>query len=173
MDPAPDPLRRAVAELGRGAAHPLESSELAEHLLVAASDLDRLQRLLGDAGQALLTHFQAAATQMKLLRRELAARPDMNAQPLEVAMDHLSAAIATLQFQDVAGQLLEQAGDRLGRCAGRLRPVAAEPEAEAAHGLSSGFLDTIPLVAEPGLMAAPACSAEDPPLFATTSPARA
>ena len=144
MDPAPDPLRRAVADLGRSAAHPLEGSELAEHLLVAASDLDRLQRLLGDAGQALLTHFQAAATQMKLLRRELAARPDMNARPLEIAMDHLSAAIATLQFQDVAGQLLEQAGDRLGRCAGRLRPTPTEPEATA-HGLSSGFLDTIPV----------------------------
>lgn len=161
MDPAPDPLRRAVAEPGRRAAHPLEGSELAEHLLVAASDLDRLQRLLGDAGQALLTHFQAAATQMKLLRRELAARPDMNAQPLEVAMDHLSAAIATLQFQDVAGQLLEQAGDRLGRCAGRLRP--AEPAPAADLGVSSGFLDTIPLVAEPGLMTPSAPAAEGPP----------
>lgn len=166
MDPATDPMHRPPTGLHRGVPQPLAPAELAEHLLVAANDLDRLQRLLADAGQALVTHFQAAATQMKLLRRELAARPDMNALPLEVAMDHLSAAIATLQFQDTAGQLLEQAGERLGRCAARLRPIEAEPETERL-GVSSGFLDTIPLVAEPALMAPPAADPGPP----TTLPA--
>lgn len=127
---------------------PSPATELLEHLAVATTDLDRLQRLLNDAAQALDTHFHAAATQMKLLRREVAARPDMNARALEVAMDHLSAAITTLQFQDVATQLLEQVGLRLRRCAG---PLVGEAGAPAPTERVTTFLDTLPMVAEPGV----------------------
>lgn len=156
MNHAPPPPRarrgslRDFAAAGRatGGAPALPAPELLEHLVVATHDLDRLQQLLDDAGQALATHFQAAATQMKLLRRDVTARPDMNLQPLEVAMDHLSAAITSLAFRDLATQLLEQAGGRLRHCAVRLGGSQASA-ASAAPEAQTEFLDTVRLAFEP------------------------
>lgn len=150
MDHAPPPPRArsrvpspAVAGGRAGGCPPLPAPELIEHLVVATHDLDRLQHLLDDAGQALVTHFQAAATQMKLLRRAVTARPDMDARPLEVAMDHLSAAITSLQFRDLAAQLLEQAGARLRDCAMRLGGEDMPPPPCPAQ--QTAFEDTVRL----------------------------
>jgi hypothetical protein len=134
-EPVPPPGPAAVPA---AVASPRATKELLEHLVVATHDLDRLQRVLAEAGQALVTHFHAAAAQMKLLRREVTARPDMNAKPLEVAMDHLAAAITTLQFQDLAAQLLEQAGARLRHCADQVVTGAATAQQPA-----TAFMDTL------------------------------
>ena len=123
----------------------LVASEMQDHLLIAINDLDHLQRLLTDAGGALMTHFHAAATQLKGLRRELMARPDVNGRGLDVAMDHLAGAITSLQFQDMASQLLAHTGQRLRGCADRLAADAMEMDDDEAPA----FLDTIPLKPNP------------------------
>ena len=42
----------------------LAATELQDHLLVANNDLERLQRLLDDASQALMQHFTYASEHM-------------------------------------------------------------------------------------------------------------
>lgn len=153
--PSPPPRAASTAPRPGDGGRPLPAAELIEHLVVATHDLDRLQRLLDDAGQALSTHFQAAATQMKQLRRAVAARPDMDLRPLEVAMDHLSAAITSLQFRDLATQILEQAGGRLRDCAERAGgpggPGDSRPDGTPATAASpeTAFQDTVRLGFEP------------------------
>jgi hypothetical protein len=145
--PPPTPDGDAVGRrAGSGRSPLLVASELQDHLLIATNDLDRLQRLLGDAGGALMTHFHAAATQLKSLRRELQARPDVSSQNLEVAMNHLASAITSLQFQDMASQLITHTGQRLRGCADRLAADAMEMDDE---GDTQAFLDTIPLRPNP------------------------
>ncbi len=122
----------------------LAATELQDHLLIATNDLDRLQRLLTDASQALVTHFHAAAGQMKILLREASRRPDMDARALNVAMDHLAGAITSLQFQDMASQLLSHTGRRLRGCADRLAADTMELEDD-----EDDFLDTVPMSPNP------------------------
>lgn len=124
----------------------LAATELQDHLLVATNDLDRLQRLLTDASEALIGHFHAAAGQMKILLREAAQRPDLDATALNVAMDHLAGAITSLQFQDMAFQLLTHTGRRLRGCADRLAADAMEFEGDNEE---EAFLDTVPLTPNP------------------------
>jgi hypothetical protein len=131
---------------GNGRSPLMVASELQDHLLIAINDLDRLQRLLGDAGGALMTHFHASATQLKALRRELMGRRDIDSQPLEVAMNHLASAITSLQFQDMASQLIGHTGQRLRGCADRLAADAMELDED---GDTQAFLDTIPLRPNP------------------------
>lgn len=140
-DPLTGSLRGSSAS---GRSPLLAATELQDHLLVATNDLDRLQRLLTDAGGALITHFHAAAAQMKMLRRELSGRQNLDTRPLEVAMDHLAGAITSLQFQDMASQLLSHTGQRLRGCADRLAADAMEMEDEG-----EAFLDTIPMRPNP------------------------
>lgn len=145
--PPPTPDGDAAGRrAGRSRSPLLVASELQDHLLIATNDLDRLQRLLGEAGGALMTHFHAAATQLKGLRRELQARPDIPSEPLEVAMNHLASAITSLQFQDMASQLIAHTGQRLRGCADRLAADAMETDDD---GDTQAFLDTIPLQPNP------------------------
>jgi hypothetical protein len=122
----------------------LAATDLQDHLLVATNDLDRLQRLLTEAGDALIGHFHAAADHLKLLRRDMGPRSDLQANHLDEAMNHMAAAITSLQFQDLASQLLTHTGRRLRGCADRLAAdaMSADDDAEA-------FLDTLPLSPNP------------------------
>jgi hypothetical protein len=142
---------RAPAELEQRApggsvprATVLAATELQDHLLVATNDLDRLQRLLEDASQALVGHFHGAAGQMKAMLREAARRPEIDSAPLNAAMDHLAAAITSLQFQDMASQLLTHTHRRLRGCADRLAAEAMELDEDEA-----AFLDTVPMQPNP------------------------
>jgi hypothetical protein len=56
---------------------PLAAADLQDHLMVAQNDLNRLQRLLGDACDTLLRHFYGASPKplpMTPARRPLARR---------------------------------------------------------------------------------------------------
>ena len=123
----------------------LAATELQDHLLVATNDLDRLQRLLTDASDALVGHFHAAAGQIKLLLRAAAQRPDLDGSALNQAMDHLAGAITSLQFQDMASQLLTHTSRRLRSCADRLAADAMEMDGEE----EEAFLDTVPMSPNP------------------------
>lgn len=97
------------------------AAELQDDLLVASSDLERLQRLLNDASDSLLGHFHGAARELEGLRQAAAATPAaLDAPPLERSMSHVTGAITAMQFQDLAAQLIAHTTLRLRGCADRL-----------------------------------------------------
>lgn len=104
-----------------GSGMPLATAaDLQDHLMVASNDLERLQRLLDDASQALMTHFTGATAQLEMALAEL--RGEASAEPgtLQEARQTLGGAITALQFQDMASQLIAHTTSRLRNCADRL-----------------------------------------------------
>ncbi len=98
----------------------LVAADLQDHLMIASNDMDRLQRLLGDACASLLGSFYGATDELKTLLHRVAAHPEIEAPELHAAMQHLAAAITAMQFQDMASQLVDHTTRRLRNCADRL-----------------------------------------------------
>lgn len=97
----------------------LAAAELQDHLMTVTNDLERLQRLLDDAGEALSAHFYSASTQIQgLLRQSAEAGQDGSA--LHHVMEDIAGAITALQFQDMATQLIAHTSQRLRNCADQL-----------------------------------------------------
>ncbi|NDG40075.1 MAG: hypothetical protein EBY28_12015 [Betaproteobacteria bacterium] len=108
--------------------HWLLAADLQDNLMVASNDLDRLQRLLCDASETLMGHFDAAANQIRPLARLAAQHPELPQDRLHEAMVQLSGAITALQFQDMASQLLEHTHSRLRHCADQLAQAAMDDD---------------------------------------------
>jgi hypothetical protein len=107
----------------------LAAADLQDHLLVASNDLERLQRLLGDASDALMGHFYGASSELKSLLHRVAEHPEINTPELHSAMQHMAGAITAMQFQDMASQLVDHTTRRLRNCADRLaRDAFADDE---------------------------------------------
>ncbi len=85
----------------------LAAAELQDHLMVASNDLERLQRLLEDASEALMGRFTEASGLI-----EAGAFGDAR-----LTITH---AITALQFQDMATQLIAHTTRRLRNCADRI-----------------------------------------------------
>lgn len=101
----------------------LAVADLQDSLMVAAHDLDRLQRLLTDATDTLMDHFCGASTEIGGLAGITGGTglPDATAQAhLQQVRQHLSGAVTALQFQDMASQLIQHTLGRLQHCTGRL-----------------------------------------------------
>lgn len=98
----------------------MAAAEVQDDLLVASNDLDRLQRLLSDASDSLLGHFQGAARELDMLQRTAAAESGLDAPPLQRSIAHVAGAITAMQFQDMATQLITHTTQRLRGCADRL-----------------------------------------------------
>ncbi len=96
------------------------AAELQDHLMVASNDMERLQRLLGDACDALLAHFYGATGELKDLLHRAAAHPEIPGEQLHNAMQHMAGAITAMQFQDMASQLIAHTTGRLRNCADRI-----------------------------------------------------
>jgi hypothetical protein len=92
----------------------LLAADLQDHLMVASNDLDRLQRLLEDACQSLMSSFVQAREQIG------GAEVGTEQQAMAEALGALSQAITALQFQDMASQLVSHTMRRLRNCADRL-----------------------------------------------------
>lgn len=104
---------------------PLAAAELQDHLLIASNDLDRLQRLINDASDTLLGHFNGAVGHLDRAMRMLARQqPDLDQRHLHQVMEHLATAITGMQFQDMASQLLDHTTQRIRGCADRLASAA-------------------------------------------------
>lgn len=120
----PDPTSAADAapdEAGPAPGIPLlAAAELQDHLMVAVNDLDRLQRLINDASDALLGNFYGATGQLKKLLHTASLHPEIDVRQLHQAMEYMAGAITTLQFQDMATQLLDHTTRRLKNCADRI-----------------------------------------------------
>ncbi len=98
----------------------LAATELQDHLLVANNDLERLQRLLDDAAQALMQHFTYASEHMSAALVHLEASRQGEPPMMREARQTLASAITALQFQDMATQLIAHTAKRLRNCADRL-----------------------------------------------------
>lgn len=96
------------------------AADLQDHLLVANNDLERLQRLLDDAAQALMRHFTYAAQHMDAALTHLQATQQGEPPTIREARVTLGSAITALQFQDMATQLIAHTTRRLRNCADRL-----------------------------------------------------
>ncbi|MFN0182327.1 MAG: hypothetical protein ACKVQR_00770 [Aquabacterium sp.] len=96
------------------------AADLQDHLMVATNDLDRLQRLLTDASETLMSHFHIASEHMSALQALVQARPDLDADVVRDVAHTLGRAVTALQFQDMASQLIAHTSRRLRACADRL-----------------------------------------------------
>jgi hypothetical protein len=96
------------------------AAELQDHLLATTCELDRLQALLDDSCRALQQAFLGAASLLPDLvaagRLEAAAEAELRARLLP--------AVAALQFQDLATQLIGHTDRRLHHCADRVAGAA-------------------------------------------------
>ncbi len=111
--PAFDQMGTAAAPMAL-----LAAAELQDHLMTVTHDLERLQRLLDDAGEALSTHFYSASNQVMglLSTSDGSAASDS----LKHVMQDIASAITALQFQDMATQLIAHTSQRLRNCADQL-----------------------------------------------------
>ncbi len=98
----------------------LAAAELQDHLMTVTNDLERLQRLLDDAGEALSGHFYSASSQVQTLLRQAAENPGTDSGALHHVMEDIAGAITALQFQDMATQLIAHTSQRLRNCADQL-----------------------------------------------------
>ncbi|MFO1228649.1 MAG: hypothetical protein U1F32_17200 [Roseateles sp.] len=96
----------------------LLAAELQDHLMSVTNDLERLQRLLDDAGEALSNHFYSASSLVMTMLSK--SEGDPNLAPLKDVMQHIAGAITALQFQDMSTQLIAHTGQRLRSCADQL-----------------------------------------------------
>ena len=111
----------------------LLAADLQDSLMMASHDLDRLQRLLGDATETLMLHFYGASQQINHLSLLAAQNAELPERDLRQAMGHLSGAVTTLQFQDMAAQLISHTHRRLRLCADKLaRDVMGDDDGPAA-----------------------------------------
>ena len=109
LSPEPSPALSALA-----------AADLQDHLLVAATDLERLERLLASAAESLLEHFHQASSVLGELRDAAERQADRDTRHLTRAMQHLGGAITALQFQDMSSQLINHLLQRIHSCADRL-----------------------------------------------------
>ena len=99
----------------------LAAAELQDHLMTVTNDLERLQRLLDDAGESLSTHFFSASSILHgLLRRAAEQADESGSSELHRVMEDIAGAITALQFQDMATQLIAHTSQRLRNCADQL-----------------------------------------------------
>ncbi|PZP35000.1 MAG: hypothetical protein DI603_03725 [Roseateles depolymerans] len=104
---------------GSVAAMPLlAAAELQDHLMTVTNDLERLQRLIDDAGETLSTHFYSASNQVMSLL-SAAETAGIN-DGLQQVMQDIAHAITALQFQDMATQLIAHTSQRLRNCADQI-----------------------------------------------------
>jgi hypothetical protein len=97
----------------------LAAADLQDHLMVASNDLERLQRLLDDACEALMR----TSTAPPWIKRCCTSRPRTRSRRRRSCTrpcQHMAGAITALQFQDMASQLIAHTSKRLRNCADRM-----------------------------------------------------
>jgi hypothetical protein len=123
----------------------LDAADLQDHLMVASNDLERLQRLLSDACDSLMTHFYGASGELRTLLHEAVELPDVEQPQLHKAMEHMAGAITAMQFQDMASQLVAHTTKRLRNCADRLASQAMGDDEDGEAVIEEGPLRPNPV----------------------------
>lgn len=113
-------MNESIEPLDPGMSPLLAAAELQDHLMTVTHDLERLQRLLDDAGEALSLHFYSASNHVNGLLRSSDAPATHVGPVLNKVMEDIAGAITALQFQDMATQLIAHTSQRLRNCADQL-----------------------------------------------------
>lgn len=121
----------------------LRAAELQDHLMTATNDLERLQQILLDASDQLLTGFHGAVEHLGLALDTEALAKEAR---LQDAMRELRTAVMALQFQDMASQLINHTHKRLRNCADQLaRDTLGDDDPDGATVVESGPLRPNPV----------------------------
>ena len=110
----------------------LIAAHLQDHLMSASNDLERLQRLLADACEVLMTRFHGAAATVRDLLAAGGDPPEVEPEVLQRVMEDLGVAVTALQFQDMASQLIHHTHLRLRSVADQLASEAFGDDPEGA-----------------------------------------
>lgn len=121
------------------------AADLQDHLMVASNDLERLQRLLSDACDALMSHFHGADGELRALLSDGELQADAQTPQLHKAMQHMAGAITAMQFQDMASQLVAHTSRRLRNCADRLASETMGDDEEGVAVIEEGPLRPNPV----------------------------
>lgn len=125
-------------------ARPMQSIELQEaadlqgHLIAAINDLQRLQGILTDASENLMERFVDASSQLRSLQAVV------QGEQVDRLVADFVGSITSLQFHDMATQLIEHSRRRLRSCIDRIA-VDAFP----ADDTDAGLVEPAPLRANP------------------------
>lgn len=131
-----DPVDKQPAEIPL-----LLAAELQDHLMVASTDLERLQRLLDDACLALIDGFHTSVGQLgEVIDQGHEITPE-----LQAVRHKLFKAVTALQFQDMATQLIAHTSQRLRSCADQIAREALG--AEDSDG--TAVVESLPLKPNP------------------------
>jgi hypothetical protein len=122
----------------------LMAADLQDHLMTATNDLERLQTLLADACDGLMLRFSTAVEQMQAL---MSAATDHRIETAELTpvMMNLGAAVTSLQFQDMASQLIVHTNKRLRNCADQIAREAMGEDEDGAPVVESAPLNPNPV----------------------------
>ena len=102
-----------------------EAADLQDNLLMVANDLERLRGLLADACDGMLEGFCTATEELGSVSQAPGAAADAVARAVEL----LERSVMSLQFQDMATQLIAHTQQRLRYCTDRIaRDVLADDE---------------------------------------------
>ncbi|MBU0915215.1 MAG: hypothetical protein KKD97_02570 [Gammaproteobacteria bacterium] len=120
----------------------LLAAELQDHMMTATNDLERLQRLLDDACQALMEGFHTSAGQLgTVIDQGHEITPHLH----EVRQT-LFKAVTALQFQDMATQLIAHTNKRLRSCADQIaRDALGDDDPDGAAVVEEGPLKPNPV----------------------------
>lgn len=120
----------------------LFAAELQDHLMVASTDLERLQRLLDDACQAMMEGFHTSAGQLgSVIDQGHEITPHLH----EVRQT-LFKAVTALQFQDMATQLIAHTNKRLRNCADQIaRDALGDDDPDGSAVVEEGPLKPNPV----------------------------
>ena len=114
------PMNESIDPFDPGMSPLLAAAELQDHLMTVTHDLERLQRLLDDAGEALSMHFYSASSHVHGLMQQ-SSEHSTGANPiLKKVIEDIAGAITALQFQDMATQLIAHTSQRLRNCSDQL-----------------------------------------------------
>ncbi|WKB54510.1 hypothetical protein [Eleftheria terrae] len=122
----------------------LMAADIQDHLMTATNDLERLQTLLADACDGLMLRFSTAVEQMQSL---MTAATDHRIQTSELmpVMLNLGSAVTSLQFQDMASQLIVHTNRRLRNCADQIAREAMGDDEDGAPVVESAPLNPNPV----------------------------
>jgi hypothetical protein len=120
---------------------PAVAADLKDDLVAAANDLDRLQALLSDACDALLSGFLGASTHLRDHQSEAHA----DAGHVRRAIELLDTAVTALQFQDLSSQLINHTLARLHDCADRLGGGTPSDDDDGATTVAQAHLRPSPV----------------------------
>jgi hypothetical protein len=136
-EPTDDPLAAevvgSIAEEARFTL--LAAAEIQDHLMSVTNDLERLQRLLDDAGESLSENFFGASAEVQGLAQRINQGGTLSPGEFADALQFIASAITALQFQDMSTQLIAHTSQRLRACADKLAREAFGSDDEDGEAL--------------------------------------